>query len=189
MTKKVIYASIGIIVVIAGALAFFFAVNGFTGIKIPTVSIPSGPIFNQGALKEAKPLILSIDNLTARPIDNSSAEVRIAFNVFNPNIGTVMLETISYNIFTNSKRVVSGDIGEKPEGFVDSQENIFPIVGNSTLNIKDKSVVLKNDADAIIWNDIAKNNTKYLINGTFSYKQTSSFQSTGADNDFSIKFP
>ena len=70
MTKKVIYASVAIIVVIAGALAFFIAGNGFTGIKIPTVSIPSGPIFNQGALKEAKPLILSIDNLTARPIDN-----------------------------------------------------------------------------------------------------------------------
>lgn len=90
-----------------------------------------------------------------------------------------MLESISYNIFTNSKRVVSGDIGEKPEGFVDSQENIFPIVGNSTLNIKDKSVILKNDADAITWNDIVKNNTKYLINGTFSYKQTSASNPQG----------
>jgi hypothetical protein len=189
MTRRVIYFLIGIIVIVGSAVSFFFAGNGFTGIKIPSLSIPNGPIFNQGALKEAKPLLLTINKVTARPIDNSSAEVNIAFNVFNPNTGTIMLEAISYNIFTNSKRLLSGDIGEKPEGFVDSQENIFPIVGNSTLTVKSKGVVMKDNTDSGLWNDIVNNNTRYLINGTFSYKQTSSFQSTGADNDFNIQYP
>jgi len=189
MTKMVIYVSIGIIVIIASAVSFFFASNGFTGMKIPSLSLPNGQIFNQGALKEPEPLVLSINKVTARAIDNNSAEVNIAFNVFNPNIGTIMLEAISYNIFTYSKRLLSGDIGEKPEGFVDSQENIFPIVGNSTLTLKAKGVVTKDNTDSGLWNDIVNNNTRYLVNGTFSYKQTSSFQSTGADNNFKIQYP
>jgi hypothetical protein len=33
------------------------------------------------------------------------------------------------------------------------------------------------------------NTQHYIINGTFSYKQTSSFQSSGGENNYSLTFP
>jgi hypothetical protein len=100
-----------------------------------------------------------------------------------------MLESISYNIYTNSGRIVSGDIGEKPEGFVGSQANIFPIVGNMSSAIGDERTITKDGPRLADWNKIIKNSAVYIINGTFSYKQTSSFQSSGGENNFSQKFP
>jgi hypothetical protein len=84
---------------------------------------------------------------------------------------------------------VSGDIGERPEGFVGSQANIFPIVGNGILTIKDKKVVNRDDARQNDWQNIIDNSQHYVLNGTFSYKQTSSFQSSGGENNFTLNFP
>jgi hypothetical protein len=111
------------------------------------------------------------------------------FNVHNPNKGTVMLELISYNLYSDKGRIVSGDIGERPEGFVGSQANIFPIVGNGSLTIKDKKVVNRDDARQNDWQNIIDNSQQYVLNGTFSYKQTSSFQSSGGENNFTLNFP
>jgi hypothetical protein len=149
----------------------------------------NGQIFNQEALKDASSLGLSIKSVRTEPVDNKTAKVRVTFNIHNPNRGTIMLESISYNIYTNSGRIVSGDIGEKPEGFVGSQANIFPIVGNMSSAIGDERTITKDGPRLADWNKIIKNSAVYTINGTFSYKQTSSFQSSGGENNFSQKFP
>jgi hypothetical protein len=120
---------------------------------------------------------------------NNTLNLELIFDIHNPNMGTVMLESISYNLYSNKGRIVSGDIGEKPEGFVGSQANIFPIVGNGTMTVKDKKVVERSDSTQSDWANITNNSENYIVNGTFSYKQTSSFQSSGGENNFTLKFP
>lgn len=182
---------------IVGSLLFILFFNGvgirnlgfiISNLKVPTVNM-NGQIFNQEALKDARSLNISIKNVRAEPVDIKTAKVRVTFNVHNPNKGTVMLESISYNVYTNSGRIVSGDIGEKPEGFVGSQANIFPIVGNTSSAIGDERIITKEGPRLVDWNNIIKDSAVYTINGTFSYKQTSSFQSSGGENNFSQKFP
>jgi hypothetical protein len=148
-----------------------------------------GQIFNQEALKDAKPLVISMKSIEAKPVDNKSAILQLFFDVYNPNKSTVMLESISYNVYSNSGRIVSGDIGEKPEGFVGSQANIFPIVGNMSSAIGDKEIISRDGPRETNWKSIIDGSERYGINGTFSYKQTSSFQSSGGDSNFSLKFP
>lgn len=193
MGKKII-ASIVIIAVIA-IVIYLIAFSGnfqsgdFSKIGLANMNITKSSIFNQEAIKEAKPPELSIKDIRTGIADDGKGNFSIIFNVFNPNKGTVILESISYNVYSNSTRIASGDIGSRPEGFVDSQDSIFPVIGNGTLILKDKKIIQSSKDLNLsqITNDI--NASKYLVNGTYFFKQTGSFQSTGGEQQFSINYP
>jgi hypothetical protein len=183
MNKKAMYAAGGGIAAVA--VAIFLIMN--TGIFNNTNFIGQG--FNQGALTNIKAIGLSVNNLAANQTADNIAEIQVVFDAYNPNMGTVILEAIQYNVFVDNMRVISGDIGEKPEGFVASQEGIYPIIGNGTVTLKDVQTVERNDLNAAIWDKIVDGRANYIINGTYSYKQTSSFQATGGDMEFNLTFP
>jgi LEA14-like dessication related protein len=193
MGKKII-ASIVIIAVIA-IVIYLIAFSGnfqsgdFSKIGLANMNITKSSIFNQEAIKEAKPPELSIKDIRTGIADDGKGNFSIIFNVFNPNKGTVILESISYNVYSNSTRIASGDIGNRPEGFVDSQDSIFPVIGNGTLILKDKKIIQSSKDLNLsqITNNI--NASKYLVNGTYFFKQTGSFQSTGGEQQFTINYP
>jgi LEA14-like dessication related protein len=193
MGKKII-ASIVIIAVIA-IVIYLIAFSGnfqsgdFSKIGLANMNITKSSIFNQEAIKEAKPPELSIKDIRTGIADDGKGSFSIIFNVFNPNKGTVILESISYNVYSNYTRIASGDIGNRPEGFVDSQDSIFPVIGNGTLILKDKKIIQSSKDLNLsqITNNI--NASKYLVNGTYFFKQTGSFQSTGGEQQFTINYP
>lgn len=193
MGKKII-ASIVIIAVIA-IVIYLIAFSGnfqsgdFSKIGLANKNITKSSIFNQEAIKDAKPPELSIKDIRTGIADDGKGNFSIIFNVFNPNKGTVIIESISYNVYSNSTRIASGDIGSRPEGFVDSQDSIFPVIGNGTLILKDKKIIQTSKEPNLseIANNI--NASKYLVNGTYFFKQTGSFQSTGGEQQFSINYP
>lgn len=193
MGKKII-ASIVIIAVIA-IVIYLIAFSGnfqsgdFSKIGLANKNITKSSIFNQEAIKDAKPPELSIKDIRTGIAGDGNGNFSIIFNVFNPNKGTVIIESISYNVYSNSTRIASGDIGNRPEGFVDSQDSIFPVIGNGTLILKDKKII--QTSKDLNLSEIANNinASKYLVNGTYFFKQTGSFQSTGGEQQFSINYP
>lgn len=193
MGKKIV-ASIVIIAVIAIVISLIafsgnFRSGDFSKIGLANMNITKSSIFNQEAIKEAKPPELSIKDLRTGIAGDGKGNFSIIFNVFNPNKGTVIIESISYNVYSNSTRIASGDIGNRPEGFVDSQDSIFPVIGNGTLILKDKKII--QSSKDLNLSQIANNinASKYLVNGTYFFKQTGSFQSTGGEQQFSINYP
>jgi len=192
MGKKIL-ASIVIIVVVAIIISLtIFSGNqlstDFSKIGLANMNITKVSIFNQDALKDSKPLELSIKEIKTGNVDNGTGNISIKFNVFNPNKGTVILESISYNVYSNSTRIASGDIGRRPEGLVDSQDSIFPVIGNGTLLLKDNKIIQTNkDLNmSQIANNI--NNSNFVVNGSYFYKQTGSFQSTGGEQQFRLNY-
>ena len=161
----------------------------FSKIGLANINITKASIFNQEALKDSKPPELSIKEIKTGNVDNGTENFSIKFNVFNPNKGTVILESISYNVYSNSTRIASGDIGTRPEGLVDSQDSIFPVIGNGTLILKDKKIIQTNkDLNmSQIANNI--NSSNFIVNGSYFYKQTGSFQSTGGEQQFRLNYP
>ena len=156
---------------------------------ITNMNFVEASIFNNDAVKDAVPPELSIKNITTNIVDDKTGNLSIIFDVYNPNKITIMVESISYNVYSNSTRIVSGDIGQRPEGFIDSQDSIFPVIGNGTLILKDKKVI--DTSRGLNLSQIATNNgtSQFLVNGTYFFKQTSSFQSTGGEQEFSIVYP
>ena len=166
-----------------------FQLNDVSKLGMTNMNFVEASIFNFDAVKDSVPPELSIKNITTNIVDDKTGNLSIIFDVYNPNKNTIMLESISYNVYSNSTRIVSGDIGQRPEGFIDSQDSIFPVIGNGTLILKDKKMIDTNRG--LNLSQIATNNgtSQYLVNGSYSFKQTSSFQSTGGEGEFSLVYP
>lgn len=191
MGKKIV--ATGIIVAVIAAVAYFavsssnFLTSENTRWGIDNMNFAEASIFNQDAIKDAIPPELSINDIMAKIVDGNTGNFSIIFNVFNPNKGTIMLESISYNVYSNSTRIVSGDIGDRPEGFVDSQDSIFPVIGNGTLILKDKRI-LENNNNLNLSQFGNDELSEFLVNGSYFFKQTGSFQSTGGEQTFNISY-
>ena len=166
-----------------------FQLNDVSKLGIENMNFVEASIFNFDAVKDSVPPELSIKNITTNIVDDKTGNLSIIFDVYNPNKNTIMFESISYNVYSNTTRIVSGDIGQRPEGFIDSQDSIFPVIGNGTLILKDKKMIDTNRG--LNLSQIATNNgtSQYLVNGSYFFKQTSSFQSTGGEGEFSIVYP
>lgn len=192
MGKKIV--ATGIIVAVIAFVTYFavsssnFLTSEISRLGIANMNFTEGSIFNQDAIKDPMPPELSIKDITAKTVDGNTGNFSIMFNVFNPNKGTLMLESISYNVYSNSTRIVSGDIGNRPEGFVDSQDSIFPVIGNGTLILKDKRIIENNNNLNLF--QFAGNDelSEFLVNGSYFFKQTGSFQSTGGEQIFNINY-
>jgi hypothetical protein len=182
MNIKAIYAAGGAIVAVAVAI---FLIAG-TGV-LSNNNFQKG--LNQNPSNGTQPIKLSIKNIAAKQIGNKTANLQVIFNAYNPNKGTIILEAITYNLYANGIHLASGDIGAKLEGFIASQEGVFPIIGNGTVILKDTRAIHQNSLIANSWNKVVNSKANYFINGTYSYKQTSSLQATGEDKDFKLTFP
>ena len=91
---------------------------------------------------------------------------------------SMILDGIRYNVYVNNVLMTSGNIGtEAPEDVIRS-DNGFPIIGNSAVTLKDTQAVQKNNINAASWDKMAAGvgsaatKASYLINGTYSYRQT-----------------
>lgn len=192
MGKKIIVSAIILalisIIIYSTFLNSTFLTGNISKLGLLNMKFTEATIFNQDALKDAIPPELSIKDIKAEIMGDNTGNFSIIFNVFNPNNGTVIFESISYNVYSNSTRIVSGDIGNRPEGFVDSQDSIFPVIGNGTLILKDKKIIeMSNNLNL---SQISRNNelSDFLVNGSYFFKQTGSFQSTGGEQAFSINY-
>ena len=187
----------GAIAMIALVLTIIYSTNingnfqliDVSKLGITNMNFVEASIFNDDAVKDSVSPELSIKNITTNIVNDKTGNLSIIFDVYNPNMITIMLESISYNVYSNSTRIVSGDIGQRPEGFIDSQDSIFPVIGNGSLILKDKKVIDTNRG--LNLSQIATNNgtSQFLVNGTYFFKQISSFQSTGGEGEFSIVYP
>ena len=192
MGKKIIVSAINLAVI--SIIIYFtflnstFLTGNISKLGMLDMKFIEASIFNQDALKDAIPPELSIKDIKAQIMGDNTGNFSIIFNVFNPNNGTVIFESISYNVYSNSTRIVSGDIGNRPEGFVDSQDSIFPVIGNGTLILKDKKII--ETSNNLNLSQISRNNelSDFLVNGSYFFKQTGSFQSTGGEQAFSINY-
>jgi LEA14-like dessication related protein len=184
MKRKAIYAlGIGIT-----AAAVIILVVARVTAPSDTSSTREGRVDSLESLNNFEGIDIAIKNVTAERDRDNELNIQIQFRAFNPNKSTVILEAITYNVFANNTRIVSGDIGEKLEGFVASQESVFPIIANSTITLKDSHHLPQGELAAKNLEEILNGQARYTINGTYSYKQTSSIQAIGADRDFELTF-
>ena len=197
MNKPVIYSGVGVSV--AAIIIFAFLGNGsFSRVVISqdektkensiTAAAAASPAVNVASID------FKIKNVIVNKTNNEkAANVQVAFDVHNPNTNTMILDGIRYNVYANNIHMTSGNIGtEAPEDVMRS-ENGFPIIGNSVVTLKDTQTVQKNNINAAIWDKMvagsAATKVSYLINGTYSFRQTANLEASGGVKEFSLTFP
>jgi LEA14-like dessication related protein len=197
MNKLLIYCSVG--VTAAAILIFVFLGDGsFSRVVMSQDKTKDSGITTAAASAPAAnvaPIDIKIKNAVVNKINNEkSASVQVAFDVHNPNTNTMILDGIRYNVYLDNALITSGNIGtEAPEDVIRSQQG-FPIIGNSIVTLKDSQTVQRNNINTPIWDKIvagAAQDAKvgYIIDGTYSFRQTANLQASGGINEFNLKFP
>lgn len=180
MNTKALYAAGGGIAV--AAVAIFF-ILGSGNIRLPIGQLNSAPV-------PAAELVVNLQDIIVRKLDDRNAEVTVVFTAYNPNRGTTILETIHYTLHVGQFQMTSGDIGVSPEGFVGSQAGTFTVVSNSTVTLKDTRVAVRNNLTASSWDNMTEGDAQYRVDGTYIYRVTGgNFETTPGEKDFSMTFP
>ena len=191
--RKIIYISSVVAIAVVAGVTYW----GFTSINetderqppAPAVQSPSNTEIQSGDLND-NPIIISIKNITVEPVDSSHSNLQITFNAHNPTKGTIILESIQYKVLVNRSEIASGEIGERLEGFLTSQNNVFPVIASGDVTLKDTDLLARNSENSDLWNQLSMNQIKsYQVNGTYSFSQTSTLQASGGDRSFTIGFP
>ena len=194
MTKrKTIYISSAVAIAVVVGITYW----GFAYYNEGVDRQDPGPAVQSSASSEIQsedrndnPIVISIKNITVEPTDSSHSNLQIAFDAYNPNRGTIILESIQYKVLINNSEVASGEIGERLEGFLESQDNVFPVIGSGNVTLKDTDLLARNSENSDLWNRLSMNQIdSYQVNGTYSFSQTSTLQASGGDRSFTLTFP
>jgi hypothetical protein len=221
MNTRIVYA-VGIGIIIIGIIFYFLFNSGFIA-QNPNSNDPTtlslntskgnldGSNQNQaefeasGQLFSEQPsyqnLSLSINSVKVLPV-NDELRMEVAFNAYNPNKGTAILETIGYNVYLDNIRLSSGDVGSRTEGFVDSLESVFTIIGNQTIVLRDKeplteeALTLFNPQGKLIEvssnssdSGTADTNRVFDVNGTYFYTLNRGSDAQVGEHSFSFQYP
>lgn len=183
VNTKVIFVAAG--GVAAAAIAIFF-VMGMGNFR-PLGNNEASPSESQTQIAD---LQLGLQDIVVEATDEENATVQVVFDVHNPNRSTAILEVIHYTLDVGQYQMTTGDIGISPEGFVSGQEDIFPIVGNSTVTLKDTKVAIRNNLTASSWDSMVDGTGQYRVEGSYSYRLTgSNFQTSYFEKEFALTFP
>jgi hypothetical protein len=182
VNTKVIYAAAGGIAAAAIAIFFIMGIGNFR-----PLGTSEAPGTSQTSIAD---LQLELRDIVVEKTDEENATVQVVFDVHNPNRSTAILETIHYTLDVGQYQMTTGDIGITPEGFVSGQEDIFPIVGSSTVTLKDTKVAVRNNLTASSWDSMVDGTGQYNVEGIYSYRLTgSNFQTSYFEKEFTLTFP
>ncbi len=182
MNTKIIYAAAGGIAAAAIAIFFIVGIGNFR-----PLGNSEAPGTSQTQIAD---LQLVLRDIVVEKTDGENASVQVVFDVHNPNRSTAILETIHYTLDVGQYQMTTGDIGVTPEGFVSGQEDIFPIVGSSTVTLKDTKVAVRNNLTASSWDSMVDGTGQYNVEGIYSYRLTgSNFQTSYYEKGFTLTFP
>ena len=130
----------------AGGLAIVLAIIAFSGTLISDVG---GGEFVPFQEPEVLPLQIEFHNLSVLEISEKQATLDIEFIVSNPNFKSVMVQRLKYTVFHDDTRIVAGEIGSSPTGFVDSS-NYYLILNERPVTLGEKFII-KNTGDTELW--------------------------------------
>ena len=218
MNTRVLYA-VGIGIIIIGVVFYLFnigflsqnsesnnnpesLVNGTN--DVPTQSNQPSPSDSPETTEltpqqlNSQNLSLSVNSVKVVPVNNES-RLETVFKVYNPNRGSAILETVTYNVYLDNVRIASGDVGSRTEGFVDSLESVYPIIGNQSIVIRDTES-LTEDANslfdsqgkmvaAIADNSNSSTSQVYNVNGTYFYTLNRGSDAQVRENEFNFQYP
>ena len=192
--RKIIYISSAVVIAAVAGITYFTIASNNDNVErqapapVPAVQSPANT--EPSTDRTDNLIVITIKNITVEPIDSSHSNLQIAFDAHNPNRGTIILESIQYKVLVNNSEIASGEIGERLEGFLVAQDNVFPVIASGTVTLKDTAQLARNSRNSDIWNQLSMNQIEsFQVNGTYSFSQTSTLQASGGDRPFTLMFP
>jgi hypothetical protein len=174
----------------------FIAAGGIAAAAIAVFFLlGSGPIFPAGNQDRPEltvlPPALAIKEVVANRTGDDTARMLVAFTVENPNSGTLVLESIHYDVLVDGEQMAIGDWGGVGEGLVAGSDRLTVIVAGTTVTIRDPDATVEerksNNAEA--WDKMVSGDASFVVTGTYAYRLTAALNTVADEKEFSLTFP
>jgi LEA14-like dessication related protein len=184
MNKLLIYS---FIIIAAAATVAFGLIAGGIFMHTPIIGNNVSPKGVNAIV--VKPLEIYVKSISANKTNETNDKFGIIFNVHNPNQSTMLLDGIHYNVYSRNLAIISGDIGTEAQLDVVRGQTSFPILGNSTITLKDVNILHRTNSISGIWDEIVDGKAIYAIKGTYSTKEAANLNYSPGFLEFNSTYP
>ena len=171
---------------VVGAFAVVILIVAYSGTSI--IDDTSGEArLGSSSGTVIEPLVIDLDEIIIKDVDERTAYVEIAFKVTNPNYKSVILEMIRYNVYEDGMKIGTKSIGDRaaPGGLV-SASNYFTILSDRPSIIKD-DFTIKNDGNIPeLWKALENDTPQWRVSGEAYYNLSS--MTAGGENEITFEF-
>ena len=142
-------------------------------------------------------LQVELADLSVTKINERSATIEIAFEIFNPNPRAVIVQTMDYNLFetgfSSYEQLAGGTIGSRPEGMVEFGSNYYTLLGENSIVLKKKMVIKNTASSSELWDSLKSEyengeygSAKWWVYGTVYFNLSS--MTSGQENTVPFEF-
>ena len=142
-------------------------------------------------------LEVELADLSVTKINERSATIEIAFEIFNPNPRAVIVQTMDYNLFetgfSSYEQLAGGTIGSRPEGMVEFGSNYYTLLGENSIVLKKKMVIKNTASSSELWDSLKSEyengesgSAKWWVYGTVYFNLSS--MTSGQENTVPFEF-
>ena len=131
------------------------------------------------------PIDVSFDKISIKSVSEEEAVLQIDFKILNPNYKSVILQVIKYELYQDGKRIAIEQIGDRPEGMVDSS-NYFTILSNNPQVIGDTFTIQNTGNTPELWSALSNGSAKFHVKGEAYFNLSS--MTSGQENTASFEF-
>ena len=142
-------------------------------------------------------LKVELADISVTKINERSATIEIAFEIFNPNPRAVIVQTMDYNLFetgfSSYEQLAGGTIGSRPEGMVEFGSNYYTLLGDNSIVLKKKMVIKNTASSSELWDSLKSEyengesgSAKWWVYGTVYFNLSS--MTSGQENTVPFEF-
>ena len=164
------------IIVLGGVLGAIFLTTSNTD--------PSKDGSSQEISNQVEPINIQLEEVTILEVSDRAAVLEIQFKLDNPNTRSVIAQQLKYSLFASvdseEYKIVSGEIGQRPEGMVDGS-NYYTLLSNSSIILKDKIILDYPGNSPELMNILENTNTSWRVTGDVFFNLSS--MTSGHENE------
>jgi len=133
---------------------------------------------------QVEPITIQLEDVMILEVSERAAILEIQFKLDNPNNRSVIAQQLKYSLYastdSNEYKIISGEIGERPEGMVDGS-NYYTLLSNNSIILKDRIVLDYPGNSPELMAIIENNNTSWRVTGDAFFNLSS--MTSGHENE------
>ena len=135
--------------------------------------------------RDVLPIGIELQEFSIIEVTEKYAVLEIKFLVSNPNLKSVILPYIKYQLYEDDLRVHVGEIGERGGGFVIGS-NYITILSEGSTTISDEIILRNTGNTPEFWSSLTDGTVNWKITGEAFFNLSS--MTTGGENQITFEF-
>ncbi len=131
------------------------------------------------------PITVELEDLSIVEVTEKYAVLEIKFLVSNPNLKSVLLSLLKYQLYEDDIRIHAGEVGERGGGFIVGSSYITILSQGSTM-ISDEIVLRNTGNTPELWSALTEDTLNWKITGDAFFNLSS--MTKGGEHEITFEF-